>query len=97
MQLHDKNGVPIHSGDLLRSQHFIGARRKQHWLYHVAVFESGRMRMVPPCHLDFTKRTQGGDCDLGADMASKCEVIHGHGPGDILSFEDRPRVTEPVS
>lgn len=35
--VYDRKGVPIHPGDLIRSFHFIGARRKRYYLYHVAV------------------------------------------------------------
>ncbi len=94
--LHDMNGVPIYPGDLLRTFHFTGARRKRHWLYHVAVNEiGGRLRMVPTSHL--ADPSGGGACLMSDAMARECEIISGHGPGDILSFEDRLRVKITVS
>lgn len=95
--MHDMKGVPIYPGDLLRSFHFVGMRRKVHFLYHVAVADGAGMRMVPTCHLEPTKRAGGGETALSKGMAAACEVIHGHGPGDILSFEDRPRVVTEVN
>lgn len=35
----DKNGIQILEGDLLKVWHFIGARRKINYMYHVAVIE----------------------------------------------------------
>ncbi|MBZ9922007.1 hypothetical protein LB579_30410 [Mesorhizobium sp. BR1-1-7] len=31
--LHDKRGIPIAPGDVLKVFHFIGARRKRHYMY----------------------------------------------------------------
>lgn len=31
--LYDKRGIPIASGDVLKVFHFIGARRKRHYMY----------------------------------------------------------------
>jgi len=87
----DSTGREICPGDLLRSPHFIGARRKQYYLYHTAVMRDGRMRMVPTCHLEPTKAGGGGDCLLSASIAKTTTIIQGYGPGDILSFEDRPK------
>ncbi|RWP10465.1 hypothetical protein [Mesorhizobium sp.] len=33
MRLHDKRGIPIAPGDVLKVFHFIGARRKRHYMY----------------------------------------------------------------
>lgn len=38
-ECHDSNGVPIYPGDLLRTFHFTGPRRRKWYLYHVAVYE----------------------------------------------------------
>lgn len=34
MQLYDKRGIPIERGDLVKVFHFVGARRKKHYMYH---------------------------------------------------------------
>lgn len=90
-QCHDAKGIPIYPGDLLRSPHFVGARKKRYYLYHVAVYVNGYMEMVPTCHLQPDKIEGGGRCMLSDDLASYTEVIQGHGPGRIVAFEDRPR------
>ena len=90
---YDKKGVPIYPGDLLRTYHFTGARRKVHYLYHVVV-DSGlkALQMVPTSHLEPTKRCHGGCAYLKhMNTNTQSEVISGHGPGDILSFEERPK------
>lgn len=94
MQFLDKNGTQIYPGDLLRSFHFTGARRKRYWLYHVAVNDRGRLRAVPTSYLEPTKINDGGSFLIDDRAAMNCEIISGHGPGDILSFEDRPKRAE---
>jgi hypothetical protein len=99
-QCWDRKGVPIYPGDLLRSLHFIGARKKKYWLYHVAVMdtEAGGMRMVPTKHLEPTKRTaidsRGGDPLLSDHLCVNAEVIDGYGPRPYLCYEERPRRKE---
>lgn len=92
----DSRGVPIYPGDLLRSLHFIGARCKRYYLYHVAVMdaEAGGLRIVPTKHLDPSKRTdpetRGGNPLLSDGLAASSTIIDGCGP-DRQWFEDRPR------
>lgn len=73
----------------MRSPHFRDRRRHQHWLYHVAVLRKAGLYMVPPQYMDITCTDSGGSFWLydGSDL----EVIQGHGPGDILDFDDRPK------
>jgi len=89
----DCKGVPIYPGDLVRSLHFIGARRKRHYLYHVAVFNTVEqcMEMVPTVYLEPTTPNQGGRYWLDQNMADGAEVIHGFGPGDCLDYTDRKK------
>jgi hypothetical protein len=92
---HDRKGVPIHPGDLLRSDHFRDRRNRMHYLYHVVVEQAdGHLEMVPTSHLAGEEWIRGGGrCWLNATgVATQSEVICGHGPGDYLSYEDRPRV-----
>ena len=92
---HDIKGVPLYPGDLIKTPHFIGARRKQYYLYHVVVVRDGLLWVVPTSQLEPTLKDRGGEVCLdrtgGAEWVSRSEVISGHGPGDIVSFEDRPR------
>jgi hypothetical protein len=97
----DKTGREIVPGDLLKTFHFTGARKRRHWLYHTVVQEEGRLWLVPTCWLEPTKVSGGGRCCIGwLDTAldgflRDCEIISGHGPGAILSYEDRPRSPVP--
>jgi hypothetical protein len=94
MIYHDKHGVPVHKGDLVRSFHYIGARRKRHYLYHVAVEENGELMMVPTAHLEKSFISGGGRCPLKLMARNRYdfEVISGHGPKPCLSFEERVKV-----
>ena len=89
----DKHGIPICEGDLIRSPHFIGARNKMHYLYHVIVEENDVLYMVPTSHLVPSQRNSGGKCQLRHvySDAWEGEIIHGNGPAPYISFEDRPR------
>lgn len=89
---HDKKGVPVCAGDLLKTYHFTGARGKRYYLYHVAVHEDGHWMMVPVQWLDPSYERNGGKCRIYQEYLDDGEVIGGHGPDYILSYEDRPRV-----
>jgi hypothetical protein len=92
-ELHDKHGVPIYPGDLIRSFHFRGGpRRRIYYLYHTAAYVDGAMRMVPTMFLEPTKRNRGGECLMSQGLMDEAEVIMGSGPGDCLDCFDRPRV-----
>ena len=99
-ECHDKNGYPIHQGDLVRSFHFTGPRRRKYWLYHVIRFERGGqrghgyLRMMNTAELEPTMAGGGGNPLLDHDLARDCEIISGHGPGDIMDWHDRPRKKE---
>lgn len=92
--VHDKRGVPIYPGDLIRSFHFIGPRKRRYYLYHVAVWNSEEscMEMVPTSELEPSRRNRGGRCWLTQDLMHDAEVISGHGPGNIIDYLDRPKV-----
>lgn len=93
-ELHDINMVPIYPGDLIRSFHFTGVRRKKHYLYHTAVYKDGAMWMVPTSHLEPTKASGGGDCLMAQDFLIdfEAEVIAGYGPEKCLDYTDRKKV-----
>ncbi len=93
--VYDKHGRQIYPGDLIKSFHFQGRRwRKKYYLYHTAVEEKGRLWLVPTAHLEPTKVSGGGKCQLCQEIidANDGEIILGYGPGDILDYKDRPRV-----
>lgn len=89
-ECYDKRGIPIYPGDLIRSPHF-QTKRKKYYLYHVAVFNGEYMEMVPTSHLHEPLQQGGGRCLLSQNLVDDAEVIHGHGPGEILDAWDRPR------
>jgi len=91
-EVHDKNGVPVYPGDLIRSFHFRGPRRKVYYLYHTAVMRDGHMEMVPTSHLEPSKVNGGGRCWMFQDLMADAEVISGSGPGHCLDHSDRPKV-----
>jgi hypothetical protein len=91
---YDKHGRQIHKGDLIKTFHFTGARRKKYFMYHTAVEREGVLYMVPIADLEPTCANQGGTCRVEAIIraGADIEIISGYGPGDILNFEDRPKV-----
>lgn len=92
-EVYDRHDRPIYPGDLLRSFHFIGARRKVHYLYHVAIWntENATMEVVPTSELEPALRNRGGRCWLDQPLGDGMEIIGGHGPGDTLDYCDRPK------
>ena len=88
----DSKGIPIYPGDLLKSLHFTGARRKRYWLYHLVVYREGALRMAHPHTLASDKPDYG--CLLSPELAAASTIISGYGPGDCLDYEDRPRRQE---
>ena len=99
-ELHDKRGVPIYPGDLLKTYHFTDGRGRKRWLYHTAVFVEGHMRMVPTCHLQPDRVKGGGECLMTEELAAAAQVISGTGPEGCLDYTDRPRqrlATQPTT
>lgn len=86
--VYDKHGYPIYPGDLLKTYHFTGARRKRYYLYHIVGEEAGRLFVYHPTFPTLTRATT-----LQADWTDTTEIIAGHGPGKILDFSHRPRLT----
>lgn len=70
-ECYDSRGYPIHPGDLLRTPHFIGPRRKQYYLYHVVGYRTRQAGHVGD-YLDGRTYT--------ADWFSACEQTDCH-PG----------------
>jgi hypothetical protein len=90
-EVFDKHGIPIYPGDLLRTFHFRGKRRKIYYLYHVAVWDAKYecMSMVPVSYLEPTRANRGGQCWLSQGIET--EIIDGTGPGDFLCHTERPK------
>lgn len=79
---YDIHRRPIQAGDLLRTFHFTGARRKKYWLYHGVREVNGYLEMVP-VHQLATGIKDGGCVWLRGAVES--EIIAGTG------YEDRKR------
>jgi hypothetical protein len=98
-ELHDSKGYPIYPGDLLKTFHFRGCRKRLHYLYHVARYVrpddalgAGYMRMMNTCELEPTKAGQGGCPMLSPGLASNCEIVYSAVVNDdILCLHDRPK------
>ena len=92
-ECYDSRGVPIYPGDLLRTYHFTGPRRKRYYLYHVAVFdtEAGAMRMVPVEWLEPSRPHDGGNPLLSTDLATNATIVYGKTIGDWVLFDERPK------
>lgn len=89
--VYDKNGVPVYPGDLVRTFHFTGPRRRRFYLYHTAVCVEGHLRLIPTSHLEPSKIKGGGTCWLRQELMEYAEVIDGCGPGDCLDWTERAK------
>lgn len=92
----DKHGRQVCAGDVLKVYHFRGGPRgKKYYMYKV-VGPAERGGLAAFCVSELV--TKGFDsahrCRLGA--LGEFEIVQGHGPGDCVSFEDRPRVKQEV-
>ena len=87
-QVYDKNRIPIAIGDTIKIFHYIGARRKKHYVYkHVVGIKNGRFRLS---HLDinindyFTLR-------IDNSVLNDFEIVQGYGE-DGIRFSDRQKL-----
>lgn len=91
-EVFDANGIPVYPGDLIRTYHFTGPRRKRYYLYHTAVYKDGAMSLVPVSHLEPScVRGSDGVCLLLQELMADAEIIHGYGPLPFLYYDERPR------
>ncbi len=92
--LRDTTGREIRVGDLIRTPHFIGARRKQYYLYRIVYDWEGYLYMISL--QDATKIVSGFSkgCPVSA-LHDKATILCGYAcKGDEISFEDRERVKD---
>ena len=89
--LHDKHGRQVYPGDLIRTFHFRGARRKVYYLYHTAVSRDGGLELVPTAHLEPTKKSGGGACWASQELldGAGAEIIDGAGPNGDHWWDER--------
>lgn len=91
----DANGREFKVGDLVRTPHFRGPRRKQFYLYHVITRRDDYLWAVPVCVAAGIKPKGGTFLITQASAATlaRAEIIDGYGDGDGCDFwYDRPRV-----
>lgn len=97
--LYDKRGYPINEGDILKVFHFIGSRKKKHFMYKqvgsYALMGGPDKPYLMVHHLPYQepKPNQPGYYILFDDerTLTDYEIIAGHGPDDIVVYTDRKR------
>lgn len=98
-EVFDKRGIPIRRGDVVKVFHFIGERRKRHYMYKqclgVHSYREGGPEYVFFSHLNFRDEIGFGQSDgpyhehIGSRL-QHYEIVQSIG-GD---HEDRPRIAE---
>jgi hypothetical protein len=97
LNIYDKNGIPIHIGDVLKIYHFTAAlRRKKYYMYKWVIdkiktnagFERFILSHLNKPNLNY----KNGYCLQADNMVHKeIEIVQGWGPKEHESFEDRKR------
>jgi hypothetical protein len=89
-EVHDKNGIPIYPGDVLRTFHYTHrwGRRKM-YLFHVACLDGEHLIGVPAS--DLARKPDGGTFNLLPGNCSDIEIVQGYGPAPLMEFNERPR------
>lgn len=94
--LYDKRGIPMERGDVVKVFHFIGARRKRHYMYKqclgFATYPNGTQEYLFFSHLNFNDNigSSNGPYHERADgrVMTDYEIVH-----SIACDEDRrPRL-----
>lgn len=94
MTICDVKGYPIFPGDVLRSFHFKGCGRKNHYLYHVATIDDdNRLWAIPAQYLSPDVKRTGGDCLLTESLVQnhEIEIVQGQPTRHYICKHDRPR------
>jgi len=98
LDIYDKNRLPIAVGDILKVFHFIGARRKRHYMYKqvigVRTFVTGcpylvishlNLAMDEPYHERIDGRVMM-DCEIvqgmGVALSNRAKLAKSHGGGE---------------
>lgn len=92
----DASGREIRVGDLLRVNHFVGRRRKQHHMYFLVFELAGQLRAAHTHLIPKTGLSTDSSLPLTVvlRLSPDATIIDGYAclEGE-LSFEDRPRYT----
>ena len=90
-QPHDKHGIPIYAGDVLRTFHYVSRHYgRKMYLYHAVVETADRLEGVPVIELA-TGKADGGRFWLTDTNCANSEIVQGNGPDRCLEFTDRPK------
>ena len=90
MDNYDKKGIPIFVGDTLKIFHFIGARRKRHYMYkYVDRIESGKLVLS---HLNPSAGTY--NIPIDGRKSKDIEIVQGYSglPQGVYDFSGRPKM-----
>lgn len=95
--IHDKHGREIMLGDVLKVFHYIGARRKRHYMYKQVVGNfTVKGREMTAFRVSHLEPLTGGDGYLllrdGRHLAGY-EIVQGFG-ADGVCFDERPKHRE---
>lgn len=91
--LYDKNRRPIQDGDILKVFHFIGERRKKHYMYKMAgVYINKGLECADAYLVIYHLPHEKGSYYEHADgrILQDYEIVQGH-DFDGTSFEDRKK------
>ena len=91
---HDRNGIPIYVGDLIRVKHYKHKRnRRQMWLY-LRVGHNGQRPVVFNWNESVRKNWLCYLCDCGLSSAEVVgeSGLHRNEAGEIITFNERPRL-----
>ena len=101
LRIHDRKGYPIYAGDLLKTYHFTGARKRKYYMYHLVVSYPGGDRMIcASALLTYQNEKLPGclvSCTAVDGVLYDTEIVSGFGPlREYIDFEDRPRMKVPA-
>ena len=104
--IYDKKGIPIEVGDLLKTFHCVGPRRKKYYVYHVVIEKHGKLPWlttlltgIDKSHPEYESRYF---CfPIRQDTVLESEVIYGpyrtDPDADLIAYDERPRRPLPQS
>lgn len=90
---HDRFGIPICDGDLIRVPHYIHYRnKKQMWIYFRVTRFTGRWVVQNWNDLDYSKwQCSLEACGLGGSEVLSETGLHVNERGQVETFNERPR------
>lgn len=98
---YDMRGIPIERGDIVKVFHFVGARRKRHYMYKQCLgpgsYKNGRETYVFFSHLNFNNEIGSRESDSPYHERPGSHLPHYEIVHSIkCDHEDRPRVRREI-